>query len=97
VSHLDDGHVVNLIEKFPATFVRGRGRLAGPLRAEVTTRNGEVRALRARHAIVVATGSDPAIPEAVNAEVPLDRLWHAVATFPTVSETWLRLLEECGL
>ncbi|GAA1287612.1 hypothetical protein Psi02_70590 [Planotetraspora silvatica] len=34
---------------------------------------------------------------AVNAEVPLDRLWHAVPPFPTVSEFWLRLLEQYGL
>jgi dihydrolipoamide dehydrogenase len=34
---------------------------------------------------------------AVNAEVPLDQLWHAVPPFPTVSEVWLRLLEEYGL
>jgi dihydrolipoamide dehydrogenase len=25
--------------------------------------------------------------------VPLDRLWHAVPSYPTVSEVWLRLLE----
>ena len=31
---------------------------------------------------------------AVTAEVPLDRLWHAVPAFPTVSEIWLCLLEE---
>jgi dihydrolipoamide dehydrogenase len=30
-------------------------------------------------------------------EVPLERLWHAVPPFPTVSEVWLRLLEEYGL
>jgi dihydrolipoamide dehydrogenase len=34
---------------------------------------------------------------AVTAEVPVDRLWHAVPSFPTVSEIWLRLLEEYGL
>ncbi|HEX6577751.1 MAG TPA: hypothetical protein VF082_05230 [Jiangellaceae bacterium] len=34
---------------------------------------------------------------AVMAEVPLDRLWHAVPAFPTVSEIWLRLLEAYGL
>ncbi len=34
---------------------------------------------------------------AVTAEVPLDLLWHAVPTFPTVSEIWLRLLEAYGL
>jgi hypothetical protein len=25
--------------------------------------------------------------------VPIDRLWHAVPCFPTISEVWLRLLE----
>ncbi|KJK59116.1 dihydrolipoyl dehydrogenase family protein [Saccharothrix sp. ST-888] len=30
---------------------------------------------------------------AVAGEVPLDRLWHAVPAYPTVSEVWLRLLE----
>ncbi|MFP5336616.1 MAG: dihydrolipoyl dehydrogenase family protein [Actinomycetes bacterium] len=34
---------------------------------------------------------------AVVGEVPLDRLWHAVPAFPTISEVWLRLLEEYGL
>lgn len=30
---------------------------------------------------------------AVAGQVPIDRLWHAVPCFPTVSEVWLRLLE----
>jgi dihydrolipoamide dehydrogenase len=30
---------------------------------------------------------------AVAAHVPIDRLWHAVPCFPTISEVWLRLLE----
>ncbi|MEV5546530.1 NAD(P)/FAD-dependent oxidoreductase [Streptomyces sp. NPDC052309] len=30
---------------------------------------------------------------AVVSEVPLERLWHAVPAFPTISEVWLRLLE----
>jgi dihydrolipoamide dehydrogenase len=30
---------------------------------------------------------------AVAGEVPLDRLWHAVPSYPTISEVWLRLLE----
>ncbi|MFD5326466.1 dihydrolipoyl dehydrogenase family protein [Streptomyces sp. NPDC127092] len=34
---------------------------------------------------------------AVVGEVPLERLWHAVPAFPTVSEVWLRLLEAYGL
>ena len=34
---------------------------------------------------------------AVVGEVPLDRLWHAVPAYPTISEVWLRLLEAAGL
>jgi len=34
---------------------------------------------------------------AVVGEVPLERLWHAVPSFPTRSEVWLKLLEEYGL
>lgn len=30
---------------------------------------------------------------AVVGQVPIDRLWHAVPSYPTVSEVWLRLLE----
>ncbi|MGW9028234.1 dihydrolipoyl dehydrogenase family protein [Streptomyces sp. NPDC055722] len=30
---------------------------------------------------------------AVAGEVPVDRLWHAVPSYPTISEVWLRLLE----
>ncbi|WP_214323774.1 dihydrolipoyl dehydrogenase family protein [Nonomuraea sediminis] len=30
---------------------------------------------------------------AITGEIPLDRLWHAVPAFPTLSEVWLRLLE----
>ncbi|WP_350275130.1 NAD(P)/FAD-dependent oxidoreductase [Kribbella sp. HUAS MG21] len=33
---------------------------------------------------------------AVAGEVPLDRLWHAVPAYPTMSELWLRLLETDG-
>lgn len=33
---------------------------------------------------------------AVVGEVPLQRLWHAVPSYPTLSEVWLRLLEELG-
>jgi dihydrolipoamide dehydrogenase len=34
-----------------------------------------------------------AATNAVVGEIPLDRLWHAVPAYPTVSEAWLRLLE----
>lgn len=58
----------------------------------------------ARRVIVGATFTGPGIQEllhsatvAVAGEVTLDRLWHAVPSFPTVSEVWLRLLEAYGL
>jgi dihydrolipoamide dehydrogenase len=34
---------------------------------------------------------------AVVAEVPLEKLWHAIPSFPTRSEVWLRLLQSYGL
>jgi len=34
---------------------------------------------------------------AIVAKAPLERLWHAIPAFPTLSEIWLRLLEEYGL
>jgi pyruvate/2-oxoglutarate dehydrogenase complex dihydrolipoamide dehydrogenase (E3) component len=34
---------------------------------------------------------------AIAGQVPLDRLWHAVPSYPTISEIWLRLLETYGL
>ncbi|MDH6180530.1 pyruvate/2-oxoglutarate dehydrogenase complex dihydrolipoamide dehydrogenase (E3) component [Microbacteriaceae bacterium SG_E_30_P1] len=33
---------------------------------------------------------------AIVGEIPLDRLWHAVPAYPTLSEIWLRLLETYG-
>jgi dihydrolipoamide dehydrogenase len=58
----------------------------------------------ARRVIVGATFTGPGIGEllhaatiAVAGEVPLDTLWHAVPSFPTMSEVWLRLLEAYGL
>ncbi|MCD6016793.1 MAG: NAD(P)/FAD-dependent oxidoreductase [Solirubrobacterales bacterium] len=54
--------------------------------------------------IVGATFVGPEVAEslhaatiAVTAAIPLEQLWHAVPTFPTRSELWLRLLEEYGL
>jgi pyruvate/2-oxoglutarate dehydrogenase complex dihydrolipoamide dehydrogenase (E3) component len=57
-----------------------------------------------RRVIVGATFTGPDIGEFIHAatiavigEVPLERLWHAVPSFPTRSELWLRLLETYGL
>ena len=33
---------------------------------------------------------------AIVGEVPIARLWHAVPSYPTISEIWLRLLEGYG-
>jgi pyruvate/2-oxoglutarate dehydrogenase complex dihydrolipoamide dehydrogenase (E3) component len=58
----------------------------------------------ARGVVVGATFVGPGVQEllhsatiAIAGEVTLDRLWHAVPSFPTVSEVWLRLLEAAGL
>jgi dihydrolipoamide dehydrogenase len=34
---------------------------------------------------------------AIVGEVPIERLWHSVPSFPTRSEVWLRLLEGYGM
>ncbi|GAA2189653.1 dihydrolipoyl dehydrogenase family protein [Micromonospora lupini] len=56
-----------------------------------------------RKVIVGLTLAGPDVAELIHAatiaivgEVPLDRLWHAVPAYPTVSEVWLRLLEAYG-
>jgi dihydrolipoamide dehydrogenase len=57
-----------------------------------------------RRVIVGATFTGPGVQEllhsatiAIAGQVPLERLWHAVPSFPTISEVWLRLLEAYGL
>jgi dihydrolipoamide dehydrogenase len=53
-----------------------------------------------REVLLGATFVGPGVGEllhsatvAVAGEVPLERLWHAVPAYPTISEVWLRLLE----
>jgi len=57
-----------------------------------------------RNVIVGVTLVGPSTGELIHAAtiavvgaVPLDRLWHAVPSYPTISEIWLRLLETFGL
>jgi len=57
-----------------------------------------------RRVLVGVTFVGPGVAEllhsatvAVVGEVPVDRLWHAVPSFPTISEVWLRFLEAYGL
>jgi dihydrolipoamide dehydrogenase len=57
-----------------------------------------------REVVVGATFVGPEAGELVHAatiaivgEVPLNLLWHAVPSYPTISEIWLRLLETYGM
>jgi pyruvate/2-oxoglutarate dehydrogenase complex dihydrolipoamide dehydrogenase (E3) component len=56
---------------------------------------------RDRRVVVGATFVGAGVGELLHAAtiaivgaVPLDVLWHATPAFPTVSEVWLRLLED---
>ena len=56
-----------------------------------------------RGVVVGATFLGPDVGELLHAatiaivgEVPIERLWHAVPAYPTISEIWLRLLETYG-
>jgi pyruvate/2-oxoglutarate dehydrogenase complex dihydrolipoamide dehydrogenase (E3) component len=78
----------------PGAYVRGNG-IAGTSQLVVD---------QGRRLVVGATFTGPGVQEllhsatvAVAGQVPLERLWHAVPSFPTVSEVWLRLLEAYGL
>lgn len=77
------------------------GHLAGAVQYRPDYR-GRARILidRDRQVVVGATFVGPGVGEllysatvALAGEVPLERLWHAVPAFPTISEVWLRLLE----
>ena len=78
----------------PGAYTRGNG-IKGTSKLVVDDR---------RRVVVGATFTGPDVQEllhsatiAIVAEAPLDTLWHAVPSFPTVSEVWLRLLEAYGL
>ena len=57
-----------------------------------------------RRTVAGATFTGPGVQEllhsatvAICGGVTVDRLWHAVPSFPTISEVWLHLLEAYGL
>jgi dihydrolipoamide dehydrogenase len=57
-----------------------------------------------KRTLVGVTFAGPDVAEMIHAatiaivgEVTVDRLWHAVPAYPTISEVWLRLLEAYGL
>ncbi|MFI6508940.1 dihydrolipoyl dehydrogenase family protein [Streptosporangium sp. NPDC050855] len=94
----DAGFEVRVVEydmgKVTGAYLQGEG-YRGRAKAVVDER---------RRVLLGVTFAGPAVGEllhaatiAVTAEVPLERLWHAVPSFPTVSEVWLRLLEGYGL
>lgn len=63
VNHWDDSKESKaLAGKGVAHIFHGHGRLAGHKRVEVTSPSGNNFLLTARHAVVLATGSRPAIP-----------------------------------
>ena len=66
---------------------------------------GQARAIvdEDRRVLIGATFVGPDVAEllhsatvAIVGEVPIDRLWHAVPSYPTLSEVWLRWLEQYG-
>jgi pyruvate/2-oxoglutarate dehydrogenase complex dihydrolipoamide dehydrogenase (E3) component len=72
----------------------------GALTGKGTAGTAQLLIDRQRRVIIGATFVGPGVGEMIHAatvaivgEVPLERLWHAVPAFPTVSEVWLRLLE----
>jgi dihydrolipoamide dehydrogenase len=61
-SDFDDSRQAAWLTGTGAVLFRGHGRIAGALRVEVTDIDGHTTALRAAHAVVVATGTAAALP-----------------------------------
>ena len=82
----------------------GWGVAAAPLLGEGMVGGVKFIVDEDRRVLVGATFVGPSVGELAHAatiaivgEVTLDRLWHATPAFPTLSEIWLRFLEEYGL
>ena len=61
-SHWNDDGQVAWLDSAGIDLVRGHGRLSGERQVTVTTPEGTVRVLTARHAVAISTGSDAALP-----------------------------------
>ena len=59
----DDTSQVEWVASAGIDLVRGFGRITGVREVAVTTPDGSVLGLTARHAVVVSTGSDPVLPD----------------------------------
>jgi len=73
----------------------------GALLGKGTSGTAQLVIDRGTRTIVGATFVGPGVGELLHAatiaivsQITIERLWHAVPAFPTVSEVWLRLLEE---
>ncbi|WP_256788565.1 NAD(P)/FAD-dependent oxidoreductase [Frankia sp. AvcI1] len=87
-----------------AVSVATGGVAGASVRGEGIIGTSKIVVDESRRVLVGATFTGPDTQEMVHAAtiaivaaVPVERLWHAVPSFPTVCEVWLRLLEEYGL
>ena len=62
VSSYDDSGQVEWADGAGLAVLRGTGRISGERRVELTTPDG-TRTIEARHAVVIATGSEPTVPD----------------------------------
>jgi dihydrolipoamide dehydrogenase len=62
-SNWNDSGQVEWLRNAKIDLIRGHGRLTGERRVSVTDKGGATTSLTARHAVVICTGSDPAIPD----------------------------------
>ncbi|OIJ94540.1 dihydrolipoyl dehydrogenase family protein [Streptomyces colonosanans] len=63
VTDWDDSGQARFVKSIGADLYRGHGRLDGRRRVTVTRDDGSRQTLSARHAVAVATGSRPALPD----------------------------------
>ncbi len=69
VSSYDDSGQVDWADSAGLAVLRGRGRLAGERRVELSTPAGP-RIIEARHTVVIATGSEPTVPDVFAGALP---------------------------
>ena len=88
----------------PAVDVETSGNAGGSFVGRGAAGTSRIVVDEDRRVIVGATFTGAEVAEALHAatiavvaEVSIDDLWHAVPSFPTRSELWLKLLEAYGL
>jgi dihydrolipoamide dehydrogenase len=69
VSSYDDSGQAEWADSAGLAVLRGTGRLAGERRVELTTSEG-TRIIEARHTVVIATGSEPTVPDVYEGCLP---------------------------